>query len=126
LVAVQSDASPFLFSIFKHGSQDEVVELPSIADGLAGPVELGSVTIPMVKNFVNDIILVSENEIREAIRYAWNIFHECIEGSAAVSLASALSGRISARPALVLLTGGNINPSEHAQILNTINIEHSR
>ena len=118
LVAIQSEASPFLHEIFHQGTQAGVVELPSLADGLAGPVEDGSISVPMVKNYVNDFILVSETEIRRAIKYAWNIYHECIEGSAAVTLASVLSGRISTRPALVILTGGNINPIEHAQILN--------
>jgi threonine dehydratase len=122
LVAVQSEASPFLHSIFYHGTQDGVVELPSLADGLAGPVEAGSVTIPLVMNYVNDIILVSEGEIRKAIKYAWEKYHECIEGSAAVTLAAALSGRVTTRPALAVITGGNINPVEHAQILNDENI----
>jgi threonine dehydratase len=118
LVAIQSEASPFLHEIFHRGTQAGVIELPSLADGLAGPVEDGSVSVPMVKNYVNDFILVTEIEIRKAIKYAWNMYHECIEGSAAVTLAAVLSGRISTRPALVILTGGNINPLEHTQILN--------
>jgi threonine dehydratase len=122
LVAVQSEASPYLHSVYYHGTQAGVVELPSLADGLAGPIEADSVTIPMVMNYVDDVILVSEDEIRKAIKYAWNSYHECIEGSAAVTLAVVLSGRVSARPALVVLTGGNIDPAEHAKIINNGNI----
>ena len=118
LVAVQSEASPFLHAIYHHGTQEGVVELPSLADGLAGPVETGSVTIPMVKNYVSEFILVSEDEIRKAIKYAWQEYHERIEGSAAVPLAAALSGRVKTRPAVIILTGGNINPAELEQILN--------
>jgi threonine dehydratase len=118
LVAIQSEASPFLNEIYHHGTQNDVIELPSLADGLAGPVEHGSVTIPMVKNCVDDFILVSEADIRIAIKYAWKVYHECIEGSAAVALAAVLSGRITTRPAVVVLTGGNINPDEHGQIIN--------
>jgi threonine dehydratase len=117
LVAVQSEASPFLHNIFHHGTQTGVVELPSLADGLAGPVEEGSVTIPMVKNLVNDILLVTEDEIKKSIKYASNVYHECIEGSAAIPLAAVLSGRIIARPAMLIITGGNINPLEHAEVL---------
>jgi threonine dehydratase len=122
LVAVQSEASPFLCEIFLHGTQKDVEELPSIADGLAGPVEEGSVTIPMVKNYVTNFILVTETEIRKAIKYAWCTYHERIEGSAAASLAAVTSGRISVRPALVVLTGGNISPEDHAQIIDDINM----
>jgi len=122
LVAVQSEASPFLYEIFHHGTQEGVEELPSIADGLAGPVEEGSVTIPIVKNYVTDFILVSETEIRRAIKYAWYTYHERIEGSAAASLAAVISGQVSDKPALVVLTGGNITPEDHARILQDSNL----
>jgi threonine dehydratase len=118
LVAVQSEASSFLFQIYHQGSQEGVLELPSIADGLAGPVEEGSVTIPIVKHYVTDFVLVSETEIRKAIKYAWFTYHERIEGSAAASLAAVISGRVPARPALVVLTGGNIPSEDHIQIIN--------
>jgi threonine dehydratase len=118
LVAVQSEASPFLYEIYHHGTQEGVDELPSLADGLAGPLEDDSVTIPIVKNFVTDFILVSETEIRKAIKYAWVEYHEQIEGSAAASLAAVISGKIPDKPALVVLTGGNITPEDHAQIIN--------
>jgi threonine dehydratase len=123
LVAVQSEASAYLHSIYFHGTQEGVVEAPSLADGLAGPVESGSVTIPMVMNYVDDFILVSENDIRKAIKYAWSVYHECIEGSAAVSLAAVLSGKVSSKPTLIVLTGGNINPIDHEQIVKDINLE---
>jgi len=122
LVAVQSEASPFLYEIYHHGTQEGVEELPSIADGLAGPIEEGSVTIPIVKNYVTDFILVSETEIRNAIKYAWYTYHERIEGSAAVSLAAVISGRVSDKPALVVLTGGNISPEDHDRILHDANL----
>ena len=123
LLAIQSEASPFLHAIFHHGSQESVIELPSLADGLAGPVEAGSVTIPMVMDYVDDIILVTEQEIRKAIKYAWITYHECIEGSAAVTLAAALSGKVKSRPALAVLTGANIDPAAHAQIINDFSID---
>jgi threonine dehydratase len=121
LVAVQSVASPFLHQIYHQGTQDGVVELPSLADGLAGPVEDGSVTIPIVKSYVTDFVLVTETQIKEAIRYAWNTYHERIEGSAAAALAAVLTDRVSARPALVILTGGNIEPDDFTQIISDAN-----
>ncbi len=123
LVAVQSEASSFLHSIYHHATQEGVVERPSLADGLAGPVESGSVTIPMMMSYVDDFILVSENDIRKAIKYAWIKYHECIEGSAAVSLAAVLSGSVTARPIIVVLTGGNIDPIDHEQIVKDNSLE---
>jgi threonine dehydratase len=116
LIGVQSKASAFMHAIYHHGSQNGIRELPSIADGLAGAVESGSITIPMVKAMVDDLILVDEAEIRAAIRYAWHEYEERIEGSAAVALAAVLSGKITNRPAVLILTGGNIQPETHDQI----------
>ncbi len=118
LIAVQSEASPFMHAIYHQGSQEGVIELDSLADGLAGPVEAGSVTIPMLQHYADDFLLVSEEEIAEAIAYAWRNYHERIEGSAAVSLAAILSGKISERPTVVIFTGGNIQPEVHARIIS--------
>lgn len=118
LFAVQSEASSFLHAIFHQGTQEGVIEMDSLADGLAGPVEAGSVTIPMVQRYVDDFLLVSEAEITEAIAYAWHNYHEIIEGSAAVSLAAILTGKVSLRPAVIILTGGNIQAEVHTRIVS--------
>ncbi len=118
LVAVQSEASPFLYNQYHHGTQEGVQDLPSLADGLAGHIDDNSVTIPIVRNYVTDFLLVTESEIRSAIKYAWSTYHERIEGSAAAALAAIISHRVTARPALVVITGGNIDPEIHHQIIS--------
>jgi threonine dehydratase len=118
LVGVQSDASPFLYHIYHSGTQDGVHELPSLADGLSGPVQVGSLTIPLIRQYCDDFVLVTEEEIRSAIRYAWQNYSERIEGSAAVTLAAALTGKVSARPAVIIITGGNIQAELHQQIIS--------
>ncbi len=120
LIAVQSEASPFFHSIFHTGSQANVQELPSLADGLAGPVEQNSLTVSIVKRWVDEFLLVSEKDIRLAIAYAWKRYHEQIEGSAAVTLAAILTNRVAIRPSVIILTGGNIQPEVHAQIVNAV------
>lgn len=116
LVAVQSEASPFLHAIYQNGSQESIVEQDSIADGLSGPVEAGSLTIPMVRRYVDGFELVSEEEIARAIAYAWRHYREKIEGSAATALAAVLTNKVAERPAVVVITGGNIQPELHQQI----------
>jgi threonine dehydratase len=117
LVAVSSEASPFLHALYHTGSQAGIAELPSLADGLAGPVEPGSVTIPLAQKYIDSFILVSEEEIRRAIVFAWQRYGERIEGSAATALAAVIFGKIPDRPAVVLLTGGNIQPEVHTRII---------
>jgi threonine dehydratase len=116
LVGVQSEASPFFHAILHHGSQTGVVELPSLADGLAGAVEEGSLTIPLARSWVDEMVLVTETEIGQAIAYAWKKYSEVIEGSAAVGLAAILNGKVQDRPAGLIISGGNIQPEVHAQL----------
>jgi len=118
LVGVQSTASPYMHALFTRGAQEGVVELESLADGLSGPVEAQSLTIPLVRSFVDEIVLVEEIEIQRAIVYAWERYRERIEGSAAVALAAVLENRVSARPAVVVLSGGNIQSEVHQALLN--------
>jgi threonine dehydratase len=118
IVAVQSEASPFFHEIYWHGTQEGVRELTSLADGLAGPVEAGSLTIPILRRYLSDFLLVSETAIQQAIGYAWQHYQQKIEGSAAAALAALLSGQVTARPALVVISGGNIQPEVHQQIIS--------
>ena len=117
LVAVQSIASAYLHALYHTGKQDHISELPSLADGLSGPVEPGSVTIPLTRKFAQDFVLVDEEQIAQAIAYAWNHYQECIEGSAAVALAAVLSGLIPTRPVVILITGGNLQPEIFDKIM---------
>ena len=117
LVGVQSEASSFAYQLNKTGSQEGVVETDSIAEGLAGEIDHNSITIPLIQQYAEDIVLVSEDETRVAIRYAWEKHHEIIEGSAAVGLAACLTGKITTLPAVIVVTGGNIQPELHSRIL---------
>jgi threonine dehydratase len=117
LVGVQSEASPYFHEIYARGTQDGVVEHPSIADGLAGAVERSSITIPLVESLVDAIVLVTEDEIEAAIAYAWIRYSEIIEGAAATALAAVLTGRVNARPAVLLISGGNIQMEVHQEIV---------
>jgi threonine dehydratase len=119
LVAVSSEASSFLHALYHTGTQDNTVELPSLADGLAGPVESGSITVPLVQEYVDEFVLVSEEAIRSAILYAWQHYAERIEGSAAAALTAVLSGKVMARPVILVLTGGNIQPDVHTRIIQS-------
>ena len=116
LVAVQSRASRFMHELYRRGSQEGVVDLPSLADGLSGAVEDKSVTIQFVRELVDDVLLVTEEEIAQAIAFAWREYEQQIEGSAAVALAAVLNGTIK-RPAVVIMTGGNIQASVHADLV---------
>lgn len=116
LIGVQSEASAFMHGLLARGSQEGVQDLPSLADGLSGPVEAGAVTISLVKRYVGKILLVEEVDIEAAIARAWQRYHERIEGSAAVCLAAMISGKIDVCPTVAVITGGNIQQALHDQL----------
>ena len=116
LIGVQPQNSPFTHALFHHGSQEEISDNPTLADGLSGPMQEGSITLPIINNVVDDILIVSEEEIEQAIAYAWYKYKKVIEGSAAVSLAAVLTGKVKG-PALVVITGGNIQQETHNKIV---------
>ena len=120
LIGVQSVASPYVHRLFTTGSQDGVEETDSIAEGLAGEIAHDSITIPLLMKYLDDVVLVSEDDIKQAIRYCWEEHHQVIEGSAAVGLAAQLAGKIQISPALTIATGGNIQPELFNAIIRRI------
>jgi len=117
LIGVQAAVAPFMHSLFYKDTQDGIPDLPSLADGLTGEVEHGSVTIPMVKQLVDEIVLVNEDEIARAIAFAWFVYGEKLEGAGAVGLAAIISNKVEERPALVVVSGGNVQPEVHTEII---------
>lgn len=116
LIGVQAEEAPFMHSLFYKDTQDSLPDLPSLADGLTGAVEHGSVTIPMVKQLVDEIILVSEEEIGRAVAFAWYVYEEKVEGAGAVGLAAILSNKVKERPVVLAVSGGNIGTEVHNEI----------
>lgn len=117
LVGVQPQNSPFFYELWHGRSQANIVETPTLADGLAGAIEETALTIPLARQLAHAMALVTEDELAAAVRFAWQRYGEPIEPSGAAGLAAALFGKVSQRPAVILVTGGNIQPELHAQLV---------
>jgi threonine dehydratase len=119
VVGVQAMASAALHAAFYGQDMGAVTHRPTLADGLAGRIDAHSITVPLLKQVVDDVLLLSEAEIERAVAYAYRVHGEVIEGAAAVGLAALLAGKISYAECVVgvLVTGGNIDPERHAEIL---------
>lgn len=116
LIGVQTENSPYFYSLYHYGSQKNIEEKISIADGLTGAVERKSITIPIVRSMLQDFILVSEEEIEQAIAYAWYRYNEVLEGSAAVPLAAVLSKKVQVNKSILVVSGNNIRQEFHKSI----------
>ncbi len=117
VIGVQVATQAYMHGLFYRNTQDDVEDLPTLADGLAGAVEEGSITVPLIRKNVDEILLVSEDEVAQAVAFAWTEYGERLEGSGAVGLAAVLSGKVTAQPSVVVISGGNIQPEIYAEIL---------
>jgi threonine dehydratase len=113
IIGVQTDASAAIYHSLKAGHMVRVPDLPSIADGIAGNLDLNSMTFPLIQQYVDDVVLVSEDEIKAAMAYL--IFKEklVVEGAAAASVAAVMFGKIRVEGKVVaIITGGNVDLDE--------------
>ena len=90
----------------------------TIADGQAASVP-GELTFSIVQRLVDDIVLVSDDEIRDAMRFAFDRMKLVMEPSGATPLAALLAGRLSPVPARVgvIVSGGNVGWRRFAELL---------
>jgi threonine dehydratase len=103
----------------KAGGPVEVEETASLADSLGGGIGLDNRhTFAMVRELVDDLLLVEEGQIAEAIRYAYWREQQVVEGSGAVGIAALRAGLVQ-RPGVcvVVLSGGNIDMAQHARLI---------
>jgi threonine dehydratase len=93
-----------------HAGKIIPVENPNtIADGLR--TSLGVKTFPIIKKLVNDILLVSEEDIVKAMRMIWERMKIIVEPSAVVPLAAVLGHQeeLSGKRIGLILSGGNVD-----------------
>lgn len=119
IIACQPENSPEMSLSMAAGKVVEAPDAkPTLSDGSAGPLEEDSITFGLCRTLIDRFILVSEQEIEEAIRMAWTNHQLVIEGSAGVAIAAAMKDkdRRSEDQCVVVLCGGNIDQEVHKRI----------
>ena len=120
LIGVQTEGSAFLHENW-HGRDMEAVDvLPNLAEGLSGKIAPQSITLALTRRLFDDFLLVNDDEIARAVAYCYETHGEVVEGAAAVGLAALLAGKAEnlGHSVGVLITGGNITPDQHRDILD--------
>jgi threonine dehydratase len=109
VVAVEAEASRALSASVAAGRVVEVPVGPTLADGLAGNLEPGSITPALVAAHVHAFTSVTEDEIRAAMRYLATDHGLVAEASGAVPVAALLTGKVPVHGrAVAVVTGRNI------------------
>ena len=116
VIGVQSEETRAMYESLRAGHLVDVEITPTLADGLAGCTD--AISVQRVRALVDDVVLVSEAAIADAIRVLYARDGVVAEGSGAVGVAAVRSGAIdiSGRVAIVV-TGGNIDGGKLAALL---------
>jgi threonine dehydratase len=90
---------------------------PTLCDALQTP-RVSPITLGILRERGAKALTASEGAVREAVRWAWNRHELVVEPGGAIALAALLSGsaRLS-EGTVVVLSGGNIDPTLHAEIV---------
>ncbi|MFJ8911189.1 pyridoxal-phosphate dependent enzyme [Amycolatopsis sp. NPDC102389] len=98
----------------------ERVSIPvprTIADGQAASIP-GELTFSINQRLIDDIALVTDDQVRDAMRFAFERLKLVIEPSGATGLAALLSGQVSASGRVgVIISGGNVSPERFAELI---------
>jgi threonine dehydratase len=116
IVGVQTERFPAVWNAF-HGECHES-GLATIADGI-GVKSPGALALALIRERVDDMLLVSEDDIEQAILMLLEIEKTVVEGAGAVGLAALMKhgARFAGRKVGLILSGGNIEPLVLAEII---------
>jgi threonine dehydratase len=128
VIGVQSAACPSAYESYYRGKITKVSSQYSIADGISVK-QVGALNFEIIRKFVDDVVLVEEDQIAAAILLLLERKKILAEGSGAVSLAALLNGsiKISRKDRVVLLiSGGNVDSSLLGRILSQGMLKNGR
>ena len=115
---VQAAGAPSMYNAIKHGQIECLDAVSTIADGIAVK-QPGENTFDLVSKYVDDIALVSEDEIASAILTLIEKQKMIAEGAGAVSVAAAMFDKfpIQGKKVVSLVSGGNIDVTSLSRVI---------
>ncbi len=118
-VGVVAEQSPAMAAALAAGRVVPVETGPTLADALAGNLEPGTVTFPLVRDHVAAVVAVTEEEIAAAMRFLHEEHGLVAEGAGAAAVAAVRAGRVPVRTAVcvAVVTGRNVDPALYARVI---------
>jgi threonine dehydratase len=111
IIGVQAEACPSALAARNTGEPVRVDANRSIADGIAVK-QVGALNFPILRDLVDDVVLVNEEEIAEAVLMLLERKRILAEGAAAVGVASLLHSKLrlpSGSKVVLVISGGNVD-----------------
>ncbi|SCZ11987.1 hydroxyectoine utilization dehydratase EutB [Microvirga guangxiensis] len=121
VIGVSMERGAAMYESLRAGRPVTVEELQTLADSLGGGIGLQNrYTFAMCRDLLDDVVLLTEEEIAEGIRHAFTAEGEVVEGAGAVGIAALLAQKVDVRgPTVVVVSGCNIDEELHNSILSS-------
>jgi threonine dehydratase len=120
VIGVQSELAPAVTLSWREGRPIETDTPRTFAEGMATRMP-ADMTLEIMRRYVQDMVLVSEEELRAAIRLLLRLTHNLAEGAGAASTAAAfrLREQLAGKTVVGVLSGGNLDLRELARIVTS-------
>ncbi len=111
IIGCSPENSCVMIRSIEAGELFDVPSRPTLSDGTAGGIEAGSITFELCRDWVDDFVTVSEDEIAAALRSLVDEDSLVVEGAAATSAAAyqKTAPLYEGRTVVLVLSGGNIS-----------------
>ncbi|MFM1653344.1 threonine/serine dehydratase [Brevibacillus sp. B_LB10_24] len=102
----------------QRGQITSIPASSTIADGLRTS-QPGDLTFPIVMKYIDDIVLISEEEIRQAFCFVMERMKQMIEPSSATTVAAAMFGKLpfTGKKVVTVISGGNVDLEQAARMI---------
>jgi len=119
VIGVQAANASSMYESIRNTKVIKTDSADTIADGIAVKC-VGTLTYEHCRDYLDEVVLVSEQQINQAILFAIEKLHILVEGAGAVGLAALLSGKIDVKNQRIvnIISGGNIDITLFANLID--------
>lgn len=119
IIGISMERGAAMHAAIAAGKPVAVREEETLADSLGGGIGLSNrVTFALCRDLLDGIVLLTEDEIAAGIRHAAREEDEVVEGAGAVGIAAILADKVQLLgPTAVIVSGGNIDPEIHRNLI---------
>ncbi|EFO29818.1 ectoine utilization protein EutB [Roseibium sp. TrichSKD4] len=126
VIGISMDQGAAMDASLKAGRPVEVTEVPSLADSLGGGIGLNNkLSFAMCRDLLDDVVLVSEEEIYRAMQVLYYEDSHVAEGACVVGIAALLAGKLpkSNGPIGTIITGRNVDMTQFTKVMTGQDIQ---
>ncbi|HWL23587.1 MAG TPA: threonine/serine dehydratase [Ureibacillus sp.] len=124
VIGVEPELANDTFLSLQNKKITSIPATTTIADGLRTN-QPGDLTFPVLMKYLDDIVLVSEDEIRQAFSFVMERMKQLIEPSSATTIAAAMFNKLNlqGKNIVTIISGGNVDIDQIHQLITTNTVE---